>query len=243
LGIKGLLYLKEGGLEMCFRFFWVFILLAIQAIAREGYPLPSHRDLVELSRSPRVYLIEHFLTPLECDYIIYQAGPFLQRSNVVDRSGVQLEVLDNTRTSQGMFFPQFPEDRILDDIQERISAITLFPIGNGEGMQVLHYGPGEEYRPHYDYFDPSTPGGKQCYDRGGQRIATFMIYLHTTEQGGETVFPEANLKIKPIKGNAVLFYNCLPRGKEDPRSLHGGAPVLKGEKWIITKWIRARTFR
>jgi prolyl 4-hydroxylase len=69
------------------------------------------------------------------------------------------------------------------------------------------------------------------------------MYLHTTEEGGETIFPRANVSVKPIKGNAVLFYNCLPSGQEDTLSLHGGAPVKKGEKWIATKWLRSGVFR
>ena len=81
-------------------------------------------------------------------------------------------------------------------------------------------------------------------DVGGQRVATLIMYLNTVEEGGETVFPEANIKVQPIKGNAVLFYyNCTPEGKErkeDPLTLHSGYPVTKGDKWIITKWLRQK---
>jgi prolyl 4-hydroxylase len=68
-------------------------------------------------------------------------------------------------------------------------------------------------------------------------MATLIMYLNSTEKGGETIFPDANVAITPKKGNAVLFYNCLPCGKEDPLTLHGGSPVVQGEKWIATKWI------
>jgi prolyl 4-hydroxylase len=26
------------------------------------------------------------------------------------------------------------------------------------------------------------------------------------------------------------------------RTLHGGAPVIEGEKWVATKWLRERRF-
>jgi prolyl 4-hydroxylase len=222
---------------------FLFFILSVQTMANNCYQQPVHRDLVQISESPKVLIIENFLTPLECDYIIKEARPHLKRSMVVDNSGKSFEVLDNTRTSEGMWFPQLPKDHILRDLEERIAAITQFPRENGEALQVLHYGVGAEYRPHHDYFDPATPGGKQCCDRGGQRVATFMIYLHTTEEGGETIFPRAHLSIKPVKGTAVLFYDCLPDGRVDPQTLHGGAPVIAGEKWIITKWIRPGKFR
>jgi hypothetical protein len=37
-------------------------------------------------------------------------------------------------------------------------------------------------------------------------------------------------QVKPEKGKAILFYNLLPDGNYDDRSLHAAAPVRKGEK-------------
>src|SRR5690349_10589161 len=116
-----------------------FILMLILRVVAHSYPLPVHRDLIEINESPKVYIIENFLTALECDYIISQARPFLERSRVLDDSGRELSMLNNGRTSRGMFFEQSPEDHILRSVQERIAAITQFPVENGETMQVLHY--------------------------------------------------------------------------------------------------------
>lgn len=141
-------------------------------------------------------------------------------------------------------------------VRDRLLA-ELFPDGTSYVMKhvtapkgslilwdsrTLHYGIGGEYKPHYDYFDPSTPGGLYHYNRGGQRVASFIVYLNTPEAGGETVFPKAKLRVKPEKGKALLFYNVDPEGKEDPMSFHGGAPVIAGEKWIITRWLRQGEF-
>ncbi|MGC1878663.1 MAG: 2OG-Fe(II) oxygenase [Rhabdochlamydiaceae bacterium] len=195
-----------------------------------------------LSWSPRIFLIENFLTSFECDHIIAKARPELKRSTVVSAVNNDGEISD-VRTSKGMFFSRNSQDIILKSIERRIAELTMLPVENGEGIQVLSYGKGEEYKPHWDYFDSSTEGGAFCYNRGGQRIATLIMYLENTEEGGETVFPKANIKVRPIKGNAVLFYSCTPDGKEDPLTLHGGAPVIKGEKWIATKWLRKGEFR
>ncbi|KAG4998807.1 hypothetical protein JHK84_029851 [Glycine max] len=90
--------------------------------------------------------------------------------------------------------------------------------------------------------------------RGGQRIATMLMYLSDNIEGGETYFPLAGsgecscggklvkgLSVKPIKGNAVLFWSMGLDGQSDPNSVHGGCEVISGEKWSATKWLRQTT--
>ncbi len=199
-------------------------------------------DVEVLSWNPRIFLIHNFLTDAECDHVIAKSKPELTRSTVVD-SGSETGKIHYARTSKGMFFPQITTDPVIKSIEDRISLFTMIPKENGEAIQVLHYEVGGEYQPHYDYFDPTSVGGAACYNRGGQRVASFIMYLHTTEGGGETIFPKAGVKVVPKKGNAVVFYDCTLDGREDPLSLHGGAPVAKGEKWIATKWLRVGPFK
>ena len=198
-------------------------------------------EMKQICESPRVYLVENFLTALECDYVIEKASPELERSTVLGEE--EAGEIDDRRTSQGMFFPSNPSSLILRSIERKIAEMTKIPIANGEGLQVLHYDEGGEYQPHYDYFTPSMPGGAETLKRGGQRVVSFLIYLNTPEEGGETLFPRANIRVTPKKGNAIFFYNVTPDGKVDPCSFHGGAPVIKGEKWIVTKWLREGVFR
>ena len=73
---------------------------------------------------------------------------------------------------------------------------------------------------------------------GGQRIATFLMYLSPPGEGGTTLFPQANLEVFPQKGDALLFYNVDLGGENDLRSLHASSPVLEGAKWAAVKWIR-----
>lgn len=195
----------------------------------------------QISESPRIYLIADFLTEEECDYLISNAEPLLERSKVVDakRDGA----VDDRRTSFGMFFPNSSLSSTLKNIHSKIFEMTQIPLEKGENLQVLRYEEGGEYQPHYDYFSKEKPGGTDSLKRGGQRVATFIMYLNTPEKGGETIFPLAKLKVFPKKGNALLFYNVDLEGKEDTLTLHGGAPVEKGEKWIATKWFREKAFR
>ena len=191
--------------------------------------------------SPEVYVCDHFLSDAECDHIINLAHPHLARSTVVDVKGPN-GLTDQSRTSRGMFISRYSKDKVVKRVCERIAHVTGVPQQNCEDIQVLHYDVGAEYRPHYDFFDPSTPGGLIHFKRGGQRVATLMVYLKTTPAGGETVFPKGNLKIAPVKGKAVFFFNVKPSGMTDPMSLHGGAPVVSGDKWIMTRWMREGVF-
>lgn len=204
-----------------------------------GHSLVAYEAYV-LSESPRIVFLDHFLTESECDALIEKATPHLQRSTIVNKDSLG-NVVDEGRTSRGMFISPSMRDDLVKNIEERVAALTNMPIENGEYMQVVNYACGEEYKPHFDFFDKDIPGEAVHIERWGQRVVTVIMYLHTTEQGGETIFPEAGFKIFPYKGNAVLFYNCLD-GEEDYRTLHGGAPVLAGEKWIATKWMRSKRF-
>jgi prolyl 4-hydroxylase len=189
--------------------------------------------------SPRVVLFGNLLSPEECDAIIAAARPRMARSlTVATRTGGD-EVNDD-RTSDGMFF-QRGENDVVTRLEERIARLVEWPIENGEGLQVLHYRPGAEYKPHYDYFDPAQPGTSTILKRGGQRVGTLLMYLNDPEKGGGTIFPDAGgLEVAPKRGNAVFF--SYDRAHPSTKSLHGGTPVVAGEKWVATKWLREGEF-
>ena len=187
---------------------------------------------------PRMVLLGKLLSDEECDALIAAARPRMARSLTVDtRTGG--EELHHDRTSNGMFFER-GESPLIQRIEERIARLLHWPVENGEGLQVLHYRPGAEYKPHYDYFDPAEPGTPTLLRRGGQRVGTLVMYLNTPEKGGGTTFPDVPLEVAPQRGNAVFF--SYERPHPSTRTLHGGAPVMAGDKWIATKWLRERKF-
>lgn len=189
-------------------------------------------------RNPRVVVLGGFLSDDECDALVASAAPRMSRSETVVNATGGSEVHDS-RTSRGMFFGR-AETALCDRIERRIAHLLAWPVENGEGLQVLHYGPGAEYKPHNDYFDPAQPGMASVLARGGQRVATLVMYLNTPTKGGGTVFPDVALEVAPIKGNAVFF--SYDRAHACTRTLHGGSPVVEGEKWVATKWLREREF-
>ena len=195
--------------------------------------------VLSVMASPRVVVFGGLLSDEECDALIQAATPRLSRSlTVATKTGG--EEVNADRTSQGMFF-QRGESELVQRIEARIAKLVNWPEINGEGIQVLQYMPGTEYKPHYDYFDPDEPGTPTILKRGGQRVGTIVMYLSEPEKGGGTVFPNVHLSVAPKRGNAVFF--SYERPHPSTRTLHGGAPVIAGEKWIATKWLRDREFR
>ncbi|MGC4077329.1 MAG: 2OG-Fe(II) oxygenase [Rubrivivax sp.] len=187
---------------------------------------------------PRVVVFGGLLSDEECDQLVAQARPRLARSETVDNSTGGSEV-NAARTSDGMFFER-GETPLIERIERRIAELLHWPVERGEGLQVLHYRPGAQYKPHHDFFDPAHPGTANILRRGGQRVGTVVMYLNTPAGGGATTFPEVGLEVQPIKGNAVFF--SYERPLASTRTLHGGAPVLDGEKWVATKWMREGVF-
>jgi prolyl 4-hydroxylase len=219
---------------------------------------PRSPPLVLSATRPKAYLFRNFLTEEECRHLIALAKAQLAPSTVVADGGKK-STKSGIRTSAGMFLTkgQTPTVRM---VEERVAAAVGLPEENGEGMQILRYEHGQKYDPHYDYFhDKINPSP----NRGGQRMATMLIYLKDTEEGGETIFPNAKkpegfhdgekdgafsdcakrgLPVKSKRGDAVLFWSLTSDYKLDKGSLHGACPVLRGEKWTAVKWIRVAKF-
>lgn len=183
---------------------------------------------------PRVVVFGGLLDDAECDELIALSRVSLKPSSVVDPAtgGDQLH---KDRTSAGTHFAR-GANALVSRIEARIAKLLDWPVVNGEAIQILRYGAGAQYRPHYDYFDPEVAGSAAPLRRGGQRVASVVMYLNNPERGGATTFPDVNFEVAAVKGNAVFFSYDRPHPMT--RTLHGGAPVQAGEKWIATKWLR-----
>ena len=190
--------------------------------------------------APRIVLFGNLLSVDECEQMIELSRGKLARSSVVNNETGAYDIHPH-RTSTGTYFNR-GENELIQRLEQRIAELVQYPVENGEPIQILHYEPGGEYKPHYDYFDPKHPGNEQVLTQGGQRVATLIMYLSDVEAGGSTVFPEVGIDVLPRRGNAVYFAYCSENGTLDTRSLHGGSPVGAGEKWIATKWFRQERY-
>lgn len=212
--------------------------------------LPEGRTLTARDREasklfsceqPVVALVADVLDPGECERLIEIGRARVQRSSVVDPDSGS-EVTINERQSEGVFV-NATTDPLVATIDQRLAELFRQPVENGEDLHILRYGVGGEYRPHFDYFPEEQAGSKHHLQRGGQRVATIILYLNEVERGGDTTFPDVGLAFHPRRGSALYFEYVNELGQSDPKTLHAGTPVAEGEKWIATKWIRRGRFR
>lgn len=204
----------------------------------EAYNLTYQIEV--LSKAPGILRLKNFLSDAECEHLIELGRPEIKRSSTVNPDTGDIEVVEH-RTSYNTYL-KLRQTPMVTAIEERLAQLAGLPVENGEALQLLSYQIGQYYKPHYDYFDPAWGGSAKILACGGQRVASCVMYLNTVESGGETHFPEVDVTVQAIKGDAVFFFNILPSGNIDPLSLHASLPVNAGEKWAATKWIREREF-
>lgn len=200
---------------------------------------------IPLCRSPRIMLIGDFLTGEEIDHLIALATPMLKRSYVEagDDPRSRKAVSDH-RTSHSAQLPRVDDDEIMRRIEERAAGIAGIPASHIENLQVVRYRQEEQYKDHFDWYEPSDARNKILLERDGQRMATLIVYLNKPEEGGATSFPQLKIKVKPQRGWGLYWDNCKPNSIEgDRRTKHRGEPVTKGEKWIANIWFRSKPFR
>jgi len=205
--------------------------------------LPPGLRWENLHQQPLVSVAHGALSMSECAYLIHLATPLMRRAQVIsadasDPGSQQASMESRVRTSDSTFLPLQVTDMISHYIDRKISLVTGIDIARSEPFSVLHYRPGQYYQPHYDYFDPALPVTDRLLRDGGQRCASAVIYLSEVDAGGGTGFPELGLEVPARLGSLCLFHNCRPDGSVEPRSLHAGLPVQRGDKWVATKWYR-----
>jgi len=193
------------------------------------------------SSNPRVEVTENIVTAEIAQHFINLAKNDMKRSTVVGRESKE-NVFDDRRTSSNCWIGH-DKTEITLSVAHKISDIVGIPLVNAELFQILYYGETHEYQPHFDAFDIHNESEKYHLSRGGQRLKTALLYFNDVPEGGGTIFPELDLIVDAKMGNMVVFQNCL-YGTQDrhPKSLHGGMPVIKGEKWAANLWFREGIF-
>lgn len=205
-------------------------LIAAMTLAPDG-ATTSHFARESLSISPNVAIARALFTPDECAHIMALSAPKMVPSVVVDPN-TRREIPHPIRTSEGTVLGPIQQDLVIHALDRRIAAVTNSRVEQGEPLTVLRYAPGQQYRLHHD----CLPG------EANQRAMTAIVYLNDDYDGGATQFPAIDTEFRGRTGDAILFANTLADGGVDERSRHAGLPVTRGEKWICTRWIRARDF-
>jgi len=193
-----------------------------------------------MSPELRIGIAEQFIPPAICHWLVEKSRPHLKPAQTDDPlTGTPR--YGNNRTNSSAEFEFANTGFILYLVRARISALTGPPTMAMEGSAVLHYAPGQQFFPHYDFLDTAEPGYARQVAEFGQRVLTFLIYLNEDFEGGETDFPKLECSYKGKTGDALFFWNVLPNGQTYWRMLHAGLPPTRGEKFLFSQWVRGRT--
>src|SRR5690606_17545986 len=193
----------------------------------------------DLHASPRVCLLPDFLGDAACRWLIEKARGRLSRARVYEALSKRVTVSE-TRTNTAATLNLLETDLVCVLTQVRMAACVGVPFRHLEPLSVLHYDEGEQITEHFDFVDPEVPDYEQEIALRGQRVVTFLVYLNDDYDGGDTEFPELAISHKGRRGDGLFFVNALPDGRADVRTLHAGRPPTRGEKWIVSQFMRDR---
>jgi prolyl 4-hydroxylase len=179
-----------------------------------------------------IFKIDNFLTTSECEEII----SIINNQNLTNSTTVSdsyTSVVSNSRTSKTCHFNNniYP---IIQDLEKRICKTICIDEKFSETIQGQKYEIGNEFKIHSDCFSDNIIKN----DKIIQRTWTFMLYLNDVEEGGFTSFPYAYVSCKPKTGTAIIWNNKNQDGSVNTYANHCGMPVIKGTKYILTKWFK-----
>ena len=203
-------------------------LIDAMALDADGAPtaVPSPEMLRE---SPSITMFRSLFSAEECAMLVSLAEPRF-RPALIFHEGRKSFVRDPLRDSDASAFQLVTESPFVHALNRRIAAAAGTDIAQGETLQILRYGAGQQYRPHLD----AIPG------MANQRILTALAYLNDDYEGGETEFLDLDLAVRGACGDMLLFANALDDGRPDPRTRHAGCPIRSGTKLVASRWIRQR---
>jgi len=196
--------------------------------------------LILLNEFPRVALSLNAVSADLTKAVIEVARPRLQGALVSEADGGR----EGPGRSAQVAWLSHDLCPMVETVVGAITAVAGLDRRRAERFHIIRYGVGGEYRPHFDGYDLSTERGRRCTASRGQRVRTALLYLNDGFVGGATCFPRLDLEIVPRQGAVLVFDNCdsdcaLPHHQ----SLHAGAPLHQGEKWVGTLWFRERRGR
>lgn len=194
---------------------------------------------VNLCESPLVRHVPGLVSAEVCQWMIERARPRLTRALVYD-AVEDKSTANQTRTNTVALFNTTNSDLVSVLIQVQMCANTGVSFRQLEPLSVLHYDVGEQIIEHYDFVDPDAPTFDQQVAEYGQRILTFLLYLNEDYAGGETELPKIGIAHKGRLGGGFFFVNIRGNDEPDLRTLHAGRPPIRGEKWVISQWVRSR---
>lgn len=194
-----------------------------------------------VSEHPHIFTVDEFVSRGECAHLMTLAGQDLRPAHTLTADILSQENLAFTGNMAAL--QTVLCDPVVRQVERRVGSVFKLPASQVEPLSVLRYQDGHHYAPHVDYFDAARMQENQSKgDRGGQRVASFLVYLRAAEAGGETHYLSIGRKIAGRERMALCHFNCLPSGEPDAATLHTGEAVVRGEKWLARTTLRERPF-
>ncbi|XP_037950136.1 prolyl 4-hydroxylase subunit alpha-1 [Teleopsis dalmanni] len=193
--------------------------------------------LEEAFLAPYIVIYHDAIFDNEIELVKKMARPRFRRATVQNSITGELETA-NYRISKSSWL-KTDEDPVIAKIVQRTADMTGLDMETAEELQVVNYGIGGHYEPHFDFARREEVRAFEGLN-AGNRIATVLFYMSDVEQGGATVFTTIRIALWPKKGSAAFWYNLHKSGEGDFRTRHAACPVLTGSKWVSNKWIHEK---
>jgi predicted 2-oxoglutarate/Fe(II)-dependent dioxygenase YbiX len=147
-----------------------------------------------------------------------------QTSWIIDK-----KTRDTQIVAMGNLYPKI-EDLLRNAVKHIINPFYQCEVDSSEIPQVLSYGIGGHYCPHIDGRSLwIAPNGDRIWRRSTCRDLSIIFYINDEFEGGELIFPNLHIQIKPKPGMMV----CFP---SDQNYLHGVVPIKSGMRYSIVSW-------
>ena len=149
---------------------------------------------------------------------------------------VNKEVRDTQHVEMGSLFPKII-DLFKSTVKEIINPFYEIEILESEIPQILSYSVGGHYRPHVDGESLwQTPNNELIWKKSVDRDLSIVFFLNDDYEGGDFVFPDLKVRIRPEPGMLV----CFP---SNHHYKHGVEPVTKGNRYSIVCWATVKGFQ
>ena len=189
-----------------------------------------------------VHMVQNFAVLLALVVVVFSAYFKTRADELQELRTSTSTTIDNLRQSSGAaaFVRQAADLFGGSNLAARFEAPT-----------VIRYEKGQVLAPHYD---ANRSAATEDANRGGQTLATLIVYLNDVGKGGLTRFGKlsatldgeggesrqatTSLTVKPRLGDALLFFPADASGVFDERTEHEGCPAVD-EKWIARIWLHS----
>ena len=160
-----------------------------------------------------------------------------EKTNLTGKTSwiVDKETRDTQIVSMDNLYPKI-EDLFRNTVKNIINPFYEIQVDSSEIPQILSYGIGGHYNPHIDGESIwMTPRGEKIWKKSTDRDLSIVFFLNNDFEGGDFVFPDLKVRVRPEPGMMV----CFP---SNHHYMHGVEPVTRGKRYSIVSWSTVKGF-